>query len=59
MRLINAGVKTPKAYLRFSEESAIATLDDFGYPAVIKPTIGSWGRLVALLRDKEAGSDRR
>jgi [lysine-biosynthesis-protein LysW]--L-2-aminoadipate ligase len=25
-----------------------------GYPAVIKPTIGSWGRLIALLRDKDA-----
>ncbi|HET7147583.1 MAG TPA: lysine biosynthesis protein LysX [Candidatus Nitrosopolaris sp.] len=54
MRLINAGVKTPKAVAAFSEESAIAALDNFGYPAVIKPTIGSWGRLVALLRDKDA-----
>jgi len=54
MRLINAGVKTPKAISAFSEESAIAALDNFGYPAVIKPTIGSWGRLVALLRDKDA-----
>jgi [lysine-biosynthesis-protein LysW]---L-2-aminoadipate ligase len=54
MRLINAGVKTPKAISAFSEESAIAALDNFGYPAVIKPTVGSWGRLVALLRDKDA-----
>jgi [lysine-biosynthesis-protein LysW]--L-2-aminoadipate ligase len=29
-------------------------LDKLGYPAVIKPTIGSWGRLIALLRDKDA-----
>jgi len=41
MKLENAGVKTPKAISAFSEESAIAALDEFGYPAVIKPTIGS------------------
>jgi [lysine-biosynthesis-protein LysW]---L-2-aminoadipate ligase len=54
MKLVNAGVKTPKAMSAFSEESALAALDNFGYPAVIKPTMGSWGRLVALLRDKDA-----
>jgi [lysine-biosynthesis-protein LysW]---L-2-aminoadipate ligase len=45
MELQRAGVKTPKA---------IASLNTLGYPAVIKPTIGSWGRLIALLRDKDA-----
>lgn len=54
MKLVNAGIKTPKAISAFSEESAIAALDNFEYPVVIKPTIGSWGRLVALLRDKDA-----
>ena len=54
MRLENAGIKTPKAISAFSEESAIAALEEFGYPAVIKPTVGSWGRLIALLRDKDA-----
>jgi len=54
MKLMNAGVKTPKTFSAFSEESALAALDNFGYPAVIKPTIGSWGRLVALLRDRDA-----
>ncbi len=54
MKLENAGVKTPKAISAFSEEAAIAALDEFGYPAVIKPTVGSWGRLIALLRDSEA-----
>ncbi len=54
MELEKAGVRTPKAVAAFSEESAIAALDEFGYPAVIKPTVGSWGRLIALLRDKEA-----
>jgi [lysine-biosynthesis-protein LysW]---L-2-aminoadipate ligase len=54
MELEKAGVPTPKAVAAFSEESALAALEEFGYPAVIKPTVGSWGRLIALLRDKEA-----
>ncbi|HUG97266.1 MAG TPA: lysine biosynthesis protein LysX [Nitrososphaera sp.] len=54
MELEKVGVRTPKAVAAFSEEGALAALDGFGYPAVIKPTVGSWGRLIALLRDKEA-----
>jgi [lysine-biosynthesis-protein LysW]---L-2-aminoadipate ligase len=54
MELEKAAIPTPKAVAAFSEESALAALDGFGYPAVIKPTVGSWGRLIALLRDKEA-----
>jgi len=48
------GIKTPKVLTAFSSESALSALNDFGYPIIIKPTIGSWGRLIALLRDKEA-----
>ncbi|HKX80646.1 MAG TPA: lysine biosynthesis protein LysX [Nitrososphaera sp.] len=54
MLLERAGVRTPKAFSAFSEEGALAALDKHGYPAVIKPTVGSWGRLIALLKDKEA-----
>jgi [lysine-biosynthesis-protein LysW]--L-2-aminoadipate ligase len=54
MELEKAGIRTPKAVAAFSEESAIEILDKIGYPAVIKPTVGSWGRLIALLRDKDA-----
>ena len=54
MELQKAGIKTPNAFTAFSPESAISTLDRLGYPAVIKPTIGSWGRLIALIRDTEA-----
>jgi len=54
MELRKAGIKTPKAICAFSEESAIAALNTFGYPAVVKPTIGSWGRLISLLRDRDA-----
>ena len=54
MELQKAGIKTPNAFTAFSAESAISALNSIGYPAVIKPTIGSWGRLIALLRDTEA-----
>lgn len=54
MELNRAGVRTPKAVAAFSEESAIAALEEFGYPAVIKPTVGSWGRMIGLLRDRDA-----
>lgn len=54
MALENAGVRTPKAIAAFSEESAVQALEEFGYPSVIKPTVGSWGRMIGLLRDKDA-----
>jgi [lysine-biosynthesis-protein LysW]---L-2-aminoadipate ligase len=54
MELQKAGIRTPKAMAAFSQESAMAVLNKIGYPAVIKPTVGSWGRLVALLNDNEA-----
>ena len=46
-------VPTPKTYFSFSSESAVKTLDMQGYPLVIKPIIGSWGRGVILLKDRE------
>jgi [lysine-biosynthesis-protein LysW]--L-2-aminoadipate ligase len=54
VELQRAGVRTPDAVTAFSEESAVAALDEFGYPAVIKPVVGSWGRMIGLLRDKDA-----
>jgi [lysine-biosynthesis-protein LysW]---L-2-aminoadipate ligase len=54
MELQKAGIRTPKAVAAFSEGSAMEVLDNIGYPVVIKPTVGSWGRLIALLREKEA-----
>ncbi|MHB8567483.1 MAG: lysine biosynthesis protein LysX [Nitrososphaerales archaeon] len=47
-------VPTPKTKVAFTEETALKALNELGYPAIIKPTIGSWGRLVALLNDVDA-----
>lgn len=46
-------VPTPKTYFSFSSEAALETLDKEGYPLVIKPIIGSWGRGVMPLKDRE------
>lgn len=54
MSLVKAGVPTPKTKVAFTEDSALRALSELGYPAVLKPTIGSWGRLVALLNDVDA-----
>ncbi len=54
MILANNGVPTPKTKLAFTEEAALKALAELGYPAILKPTIGSWGRLVALLNDEDA-----
>jgi [lysine-biosynthesis-protein LysW]--L-2-aminoadipate ligase len=48
------GIKTPKAITAFSADSALSAIDEMGYPVVIKPTVGSWGRLIGLLRDRDA-----
>ncbi len=52
LALIKAGVPTPKTSIAFAEEGAYKALKDIGYPAVIKPVIGSWGRLIALIKDR-------
>jgi [lysine-biosynthesis-protein LysW]---L-2-aminoadipate ligase len=52
--LIKAGVPTPRTRLAFTSESALRALDELGYPAVIKPCIGSWGRLIAKVNDPES-----
>lgn len=54
MLLKKAGVPVPRAAVSFSREAALQALDDLGYPAVIKPTVGSWGRMISKLNDAEA-----
>ena len=52
--LIKAGVRTPRCYLAFTPESALEAMDQIGYPCVIKPTTGSWGRLISKVNDRDA-----
>jgi [lysine-biosynthesis-protein LysW]--L-2-aminoadipate ligase len=46
-------IPTPKTYFSFSSESAAENLERVGFPLVIKPIIGSWGRGVMPLKDKD------
>jgi len=54
LALVSSKVPTPRTRLAFTEESALKSLNALGYPAVIKPVVGSWGRLSALLKDQDA-----
>lgn len=52
--LIKAGVPTPRTMMAFTAESALEAIEQLGYPVVLKPAIGSWGRLIAKVNDREA-----
>jgi [lysine-biosynthesis-protein LysW]---L-2-aminoadipate ligase len=53
--LIRHGIPTPRTLLAFTAEAALRALDEvIGYPAVLKPVVGSWGRLLARVNDRDA-----
>ena len=54
MALADCGVPTPRTLIAFEEESALAAVEEIGYPAVLKAPVGSWGRMMAKLNDREA-----
>ncbi|HEX5120935.1 MAG TPA: RimK family alpha-L-glutamate ligase [Pseudonocardiaceae bacterium] len=48
-----AKLPVPHWLVTLTPEAALDALADFGYPAVVKPVIGSWGRLAARLDCRE------
>jgi [lysine-biosynthesis-protein LysW]---L-2-aminoadipate ligase len=52
--LVREGIPTPRVIMAFDEESALAAADEIGYPFVLKPVVGSWGRLLAKVEDRSA-----
>ena len=52
--LARAGVPSPRTLIAFTPESALRAIEDVGYPAVLKPAVGSWGRLLSLVSDRYA-----
>ncbi len=52
--LTRAGVPTPTTKIAFTPESALAAIEEMGYPVVLKPGVGSWGRLLSKINDREA-----
>ncbi len=51
--LARAGVPQPHSRVAFTPESALETIEAMGYPVVLKPVIGSWGRLLAKVNDRD------
>lgn len=51
LALAQAGLPQPAARAAFTPEAAMQALEQTGYPAVLKPVTGSWGRLLARVDD--------
>ena len=54
LALLRAGIPTPHTMLAFDSQVAIKGMDMLSYPVVLKPTSGSWGRLLARINDRDA-----
>jgi [lysine-biosynthesis-protein LysW]---L-2-aminoadipate ligase len=52
--LAAAGIPQPEVRIAFTPESALEAIEEMGYPVVLKPAIGSWGRMLAKVNDREA-----
>ena len=48
------GVPTPRTLIAYTPESALEACAELGYPVVMKPAVGSWGRLLARVNDRDA-----
>ena len=54
LRLAAAGVPTPTTEVAFTTDAALEIIEEFGYPCVLKPVVGSWGRLMAKIDSRNA-----
>ena len=50
--LAREGIPTPRVLMAFDEESALSAVEAMGYPCVLKPVVGSWGRLLAKVDNR-------
>lgn len=54
LALAEAGVPTPRTEVAFTKAAAMDIIEEFGYPCVLKPVVGSWGRLMAKIDSESA-----
>lgn len=54
IEMVRHGVPTPQVRVAVAPAAALEAIEAIGYPAVLKPTVGSWGRLVARVNDRDA-----
>jgi len=52
--LSDNNIPQPEIKIAFTEESALKAIEDMGYPVVLKPAVGSWGRLLSKINDRDA-----
>jgi len=52
--MMQEGIPTPRVMMAFDADSALEAVETIGYPCVLKPVVGSWGRLLAKVDDREA-----
>ena len=52
--LKDCGIAQPECRVAFTEESALQAIEELGYPVVLKPAVGSWGRLLSKINDRDA-----
>ncbi len=52
--LENHNVPQPKVMIAFTEASALEAIEKIGYPVVLKPAVGSWGRLLSKVNERDA-----
>jgi [lysine-biosynthesis-protein LysW]---L-2-aminoadipate ligase len=53
LALIRNNIPTPRVLVAFTTESALQAMDEIGYPCVLKPLVGSWGRLISRIDNRE------
>ena len=54
LKFEESGIKTPLTLFSFSDKSAEDSIEELGFPSVLKPIVGSWGRGVVKLNDKDS-----
>ncbi len=54
MAFIEHGVPTLRTLIAYTPESALEAIEQLGYPVVLKPNTGSWGRLLAKVNSRAA-----
>ncbi|EMA60537.1 lysine biosynthesis enzyme LysX [Halorubrum distributum JCM 13561] len=54
LALAEADIPTPATEVAFTTDAALEAIESFGYPCVLKPVTGSWGRLMAKIDSRNA-----
>jgi [lysine-biosynthesis-protein LysW]--L-2-aminoadipate ligase len=52
--LVRDNVPSPRIKVAFDPEAALTAIEELGYPVILKPVVGSWGRLLSKINDREA-----